>query len=85
MALQSILGAQLLSVTVASGDALDVRQFSVEERISSLFTVSIVAMSKNESLDFDTVVGQPASFTLRHAAGERTWRGRRNGRRGVER
>jgi type VI secretion system secreted protein VgrG len=64
-----------LSVTVASGDTLDVRQFSVEERISSLFTVSVVAMSKNESLDFDTVVGQPASFTLRHAAGERTWRG----------
>jgi type VI secretion system secreted protein VgrG len=75
MAMQSVLGAQLLSVSVASGDSLDVRQFSVDERVSSLFTVSLVAVSRNENLDFDTVVGQVASFTVRHAAGERTWRG----------
>src|SRR5689334_21616741 len=75
MAIQSVPGAQLLSVSVASGDSLDVRQFSVDERMSSLFTVSLLVVSRNENLDFDAVVGQEASFTVRHVAGELTWRG----------
>jgi len=53
-----------LEVTVASGDALDVRHFSVTERMSSLFEVSIVAMSDNPDIDMEGVVGQPMSFRI---------------------
>src|SRR5262245_30067577 len=53
-----------LLVTVASGDALDVREFRVEEAISSLFKIRIVALSDNPELDLDSIVGQPASFAL---------------------
>jgi type VI secretion system secreted protein VgrG len=49
---------------VASGDALDVRQFAVQQRMSSLFEVTLVALSDNANIDFDAVVGQPASFQI---------------------
>ena len=75
MASVSIPEVPHLSAHVASGDALDVRHFSVEERISSLFTISLVVLCRNENVDFDMVVGQPGSFTLRHGLTERTWTG----------
>jgi type VI secretion system secreted protein VgrG len=71
----SIPGTPHLSVRVASGDALDVRHFSVEERMSTLFTVALVVLCQNENVDFDLIVGQPASFTLGHGLTERTWTG----------
>jgi type VI secretion system secreted protein VgrG len=64
-----------LSAKVASGDTIDVRRFHVTEQMSTLFTVSLVAMSPNESIDFDSVVGQKASFTVRDGLSERTWTG----------
>lgn len=69
------MATRLLTVNVASKDDLDVRQFSIEERISSLFTVSIVAVSRNENIEFDAVVGQKASFKLHHGKGVHTWNG----------
>jgi type VI secretion system secreted protein VgrG len=75
MATRSGAGERLLSVSVASNDALDVQQFAVDERISALFTISLVAVSANENINFDAVIGQKASFSLRHARGERVWRG----------
>ena len=75
-AVSGVLGSlRLLEIKVASGDDLDVRQFSVQERLSSLFTVSLVALSKNPDISFDDVVGQPAHFTLRRGQHTRTWSG----------
>ncbi len=37
----------MASVSVASGDLLEVRQFSIQERLSSLFLVSLVVVSEN--------------------------------------
>jgi type VI secretion system secreted protein VgrG len=53
-----------LSAQVASGDTLDVREFTVRQRISSLFEVTLVALSDNADIDFDAVVGQPARFQM---------------------
>jgi type VI secretion system secreted protein VgrG len=53
-----------LSVQVDSGDPLDVREFSVRERISSLFEIDLVALSPDADLDFDAVVGRRASFRV---------------------
>ncbi|MFT3764918.1 MAG: type VI secretion system tip protein TssI/VgrG [Minicystis sp.] len=67
-----------MEVSVASKDELDVREFSVHQSMSSLFEVTITAVSKNPDIDFEAVVGQDASFTLhgRGAEGkQRTWHG----------
>ncbi|MEZ4309761.1 MAG: hypothetical protein R3F14_17125 [Polyangiaceae bacterium] len=51
-------------VQVASGDALDVRTFHVEERINELFEISIVALPDNPDIDFEAVAGELMSFTV---------------------
>jgi type VI secretion system secreted protein VgrG len=53
-----------VTVTVASGDELDVRDFSVVEKLSELFSIRITALSDNPDIDFEAVAGQDASFTL---------------------
>ncbi len=45
-------------------DSLSVRRFSVAEEMSSLFTASIWARSPDDDLDFETIVGKPASFRI---------------------
>jgi type VI secretion system secreted protein VgrG len=70
--------SQNQEVTIASGDGLDVREFSVHQSMSSLFTVSVTAIAKNPDIDFEAVIGKDASFTLhgRSATGApRTWTG----------
>jgi type VI secretion system secreted protein VgrG len=68
-----------ITVTVASGDPLDVRSFSVHERISTLFSVSVTAVSRVPDLDFEAIIGCPARFDLQVglAGGARTraWSG----------
>ena len=64
-----------LALQVASGDTLDVRRFDVTEQMSQLFDVSLVAMSPNENIDFDAVVGQKATFTVREGGVTRSWVG----------
>jgi type VI secretion system secreted protein VgrG len=63
-----------LAVSIASGDRLDVRQYMVHQRMSSLFQVSVVALSANPSIDLDAVVGQEASFAIQ-ALEPRCWTG----------
>ena len=67
-----------MSVKIASNDDLDVREFSVEQSMSSLFAVTITALCKNADVDFESVVGQEASFSL-HGTGTdgkaKTWQG----------
>src|SRR5690242_20140569 len=68
-----------LAVSVASHDALDVRRFHVAQQISSLFEISIIAVSPNANLDFDAIVGQPATFEIDSGAPSpsrlRSWAG----------
>ena len=64
-----------LAVTFDSSDVFDVRQFAVHARMSSLFTIQIVAVSANENIDFDAIVGLPAAFTVRYGYRERRWSG----------
>jgi type VI secretion system secreted protein VgrG len=78
-------GTAIGSVTaqVASEDALDVRDFRVEERLSTCFSIRIRALSDNPDIDFDEVVGKPASFTIGASSllslvmggSERAWKG----------
>jgi len=67
------------SVNIASGDALDVREFRVEERISSLFSAFVTAVSDNADVDFEAVVGREARFaaevSLAGSVHTRVWTG----------
>jgi type VI secretion system secreted protein VgrG len=70
----------LLELNFASGeDSLSVRRFSVHEGISNLFQASIWAVSKNEDLDLEALVGKPAGFRVATASkllgGARIWTG----------
>jgi type VI secretion system secreted protein VgrG len=66
-----------VDVQIASGDALDIRVFSVNDRVSTNFEITILALSLNPDIDFDAVIGQPASFHLVTPLGgaTRTWTG----------
>ncbi|MCC6552488.1 MAG: type VI secretion system tip protein VgrG [Polyangiaceae bacterium] len=63
-----------LELQVSSDDVFDVREFSVHERMSSLFSVTLVALCDNPNVDFEAVAGRPAAFQVRsdHA---RYWTG----------
>jgi type VI secretion system secreted protein VgrG len=51
-----------LSMSVASGDPLDARELTVHERMSSLFSVAVTAVSDNPEIDFEAVIGKEARF-----------------------
>ncbi len=74
--------ASLISLTVSLGaDVLSVRRFTVEETISNAFTVDVWAVSPNDALDLEKIVGANASLSatlLQHFAplgGARKWTG----------
>ncbi|WP_235880117.1 type VI secretion system Vgr family protein [Polyangium aurulentum] len=69
------LGGKNLDVEIGSGDKLDVRQFSIHERLSSLFQVNLVVVSDNPSIEFDDVVGQPAKLSIAAGMHDRFWSG----------
>lgn len=79
MAAMSASRTQNLSVELASGDTFDVREFTVSEKMSQLFEVRIVALSDNPNVDFESIVGQPAKFTMHGGFTQgqppRTWTG----------
>ena len=55
----------VLELSFESGESsLSVRRFSVHEAISSFFTVSVWARSKNESLELPKLVGKEASLRV---------------------
>jgi type VI secretion system secreted protein VgrG len=66
---------RLFSVHVASGDVFDTRQFFVDERMSSLFSIQLVVLGENQDIDFDAVVGRPARFSILTEMHERSWSG----------
>lgn len=68
------------SRTSIKDTVLTVRTFSVEEKVSGLFDVAIMAMTHDPDIDFETIVGQPAGFRIQtgilHASGgQRHWKG----------
>ena len=73
------MAASNLSVELASGDSFDVREFTVNERMSQLFEVRLVALTDNPNVDFESVVGQKARFVMHHGSGlvgsQRSWTG----------
>src|SRR5262249_32115405 len=71
-----------LDLTFASGESsLSVSRFRVQEGVSTLFTVSIRALSDDPSIDLDTIVGRAASFqavtdaAFEPLGGRRRWTG----------
>jgi len=52
------------TLSVASGDALDVRHFTVKEQLSTLFSVSVNVVTDNADIDFEALIGQPAGFEV---------------------
>src|SRR5262245_9290336 len=72
----------VLRLSFACGeDSLRVHRFSVSESVSSLFTASVWAHSPDPYVDFEALIGQPATFRVvtghRFAAlgGARCWTG----------
>jgi type VI secretion system secreted protein VgrG len=62
----------------AAAAPFDVRGFSAEDAMSTLFSVRLVVMHPVASIDFDSVVGKPATFTVspQTAGGQpRIWSG----------
>jgi type VI secretion system secreted protein VgrG len=74
-----IASASNLVVRVASGDALDVRHFRIEERLSELFSIRLRVVSANHDLGFGAIVGEPATFEIhggvRELGRDRVWTG----------
>ncbi len=54
----------ILDLQIAGKQELFVRHFTVNEAVSELFTVSILARSRDHSLDFSSIVGKPASLRI---------------------
>ncbi|MBK8258632.1 MAG: type VI secretion system tip protein VgrG [Polyangiaceae bacterium] len=55
----------ILELSFESGeDSLSVRKFQINESMSSLFDVSIVARSPNEDIDLESLVGKAAGFAM---------------------
>jgi type VI secretion system secreted protein VgrG len=56
-----------VELSFASGeDSLSVRSFVIEERLSALFRAEITARSPHESIDLESIVGQPAVLRMAH-------------------
>ncbi len=72
---------QSLNLSFASAhDSLSVRHFTATERISTLFDVSVIGLSPLDDIDFETIIGQPATLRIEHASVDagglaREWRG----------
>ncbi|MBK8255871.1 MAG: type VI secretion system tip protein VgrG [Polyangiaceae bacterium] len=74
----ALYSSSRLSASIASGDALDIRNFQVVERMNELFEVTVVALSDNPDIDFESVVGQAMTFTAMQGAegtDVRSWTG----------
>ena len=69
----------VLSLTVATGDVLDVRRFRVRERLHEDFHIELEAVAHDCDIDFDRLIGRPACFSLARTTREgtraRSWTG----------
>ncbi len=60
---------------IASGDALDVRTFAIKQGMNQLFNIDVRAVSRSLDIDFDEVIGKPASLSLRSPHASPSWEG----------
>lgn len=58
-----------LSLELDSKDAFDVREFTVEDGLSSLFSIELVALCANPAVDFEQIVGKSATFQIQGGVG----------------
>ncbi len=54
-----------LRLDVDAEETFDVRQFVVEEGMSTPFSVGIIAHSQNPAVDFEEIAGKPATFSIK--------------------
>ncbi|HZF49488.1 MAG TPA: type VI secretion system tip protein TssI/VgrG [Polyangiaceae bacterium] len=55
----------MLELNFASGEStLSVRRFSIKEQMSNPFEVYVVALSPNDEIDMEAIVGKPATFSM---------------------
>jgi type VI secretion system secreted protein VgrG len=64
-----------VSLIVQGSDALSARSFSISESMSAPFDASIVAMSREDDLDLDGLIGAPATLAIGEPGGERVFAG----------
>jgi len=70
-----------LALEIDTDERFDVREFSLEDAISSPFQLDVVAMCENPAVDFEQMVGRDAAFhielsgQLHPGQGPRTWTG----------
>jgi type VI secretion system secreted protein VgrG len=66
--------SQNLVIQVANKESFDVRSFNVDQQMNASFSVNLLVHAENPEVDFDAILGQPASFTM---AGKspRSWYG----------
>lgn len=62
--MSSVSNSNYLSLEIDAEDAFDVREFNLEEGLSSLFSVDIVAVSHNPAIDLEQTVGRAATFSV---------------------
>ncbi len=53
-----------LHVDVPIKESFDVREFTVDDGLSSLFSVELEVLCSNPALDFEELVGQPSAFHI---------------------
>lgn len=56
-------------------DKLLLRSLSAQETISQLFRFQLDLVSEDDSIKFDSIVGQPVTLQMEIADGERYWNG----------
>jgi len=51
-----------LALEIDSDERFDVREFSLDDAVSALFQIDVVALSENPAVDFEGLIGREASF-----------------------
>jgi type VI secretion system secreted protein VgrG len=64
-----------LVLELAGGASLGVRDFSVHEALHRLFTVELVCVSPSPDLDFESIVGEAGTFSIKRGLQARVFRG----------
>ena len=59
-----LAGSNDYTLDIEGSDKFDVREFTVDDGLSSLFAADIVVVSTNPAVDLETLVGKPAKFTI---------------------
>jgi type VI secretion system secreted protein VgrG len=71
----------ILELSVASGQSLSVRRFTVSESVSGLFSIGVWARIEEPDVDLEGIMGKAASLHVVHGTvhvaglGSRTWKG----------